>query len=175
VAETDDTIKGWFAGRIPGGWFTAPPEVTDDREEILIVGTLPDVELGADASEETRSAARSGRIRQHREDTREARMRVAGEAQHQFRRKVARPPGARHPCGRRGGPKPEPRACLVRALGGNKAGRMDRGAQAGPLARGEGSRVRAGRRLATPEQTAPHRNPSPIGRTSSRLGPLVGS
>ncbi len=89
MAETDDTIKGWFAGRIPGGWFTAPPEVTDDREEILVVGTLPDVELGADASEETRSAARSGRIRQHREDTREARMRVAGEAQHQFRRKVS--------------------------------------------------------------------------------------
>jgi len=89
MSETDETVQGWFAGRIPDGWFTGPPEVSSDREEILVVGTLPDVELGADASAATTEAARLGRIKQHREDTRAARMRIANEAQHRFHRKVA--------------------------------------------------------------------------------------
>jgi hypothetical protein len=87
--DGDETIRGWFAGRVPGGWFSGPPEVSADREEILVVGTLPDVDLGADASPESLAAARSGRIRQHREDTREARIRIAEEAQHRFRRRVS--------------------------------------------------------------------------------------
>ena len=40
-----DEISGWFAGRIPQGWFSGTPEVRVDREEIWVVGTLPDVEL----------------------------------------------------------------------------------------------------------------------------------
>ena len=35
-------IQGWFAGRLPDEWFTGPAEVTVDREEITIVGTLPE-------------------------------------------------------------------------------------------------------------------------------------
>ena len=86
---SDDEIKGWFAGRIPQDMFTGPPEVTIDRDEILIVGALADVDAGKDASAEALRAARAGRIKQHREDTREARMGIAREAEHRFRKKVS--------------------------------------------------------------------------------------
>jgi len=87
--ETDEEITGWFAGRVPGDWFTGAPEVSIDRDEILVVGTLPDVGAGEGASAEAKAAAQAGRIKQHREDTREARMRIAREAEHRFRRKVS--------------------------------------------------------------------------------------
>ncbi|MGH2555887.1 MAG: hypothetical protein ACRDHO_09255 [Actinomycetota bacterium] len=84
-----EEIRGWFAGRVPKEWFTGPPEVSGDREEILIVGTLPDVEVEKDASPATVAAARAGRIKQFREDTRDARIRIAREAEHRFRHKVS--------------------------------------------------------------------------------------
>jgi hypothetical protein len=79
----ETTVQGWFAGRLPDGWFTEAPEVTVDRDEILVVGRLraPD---GDDAQ-----MAERGRIARFREDTREQRMRIAREAEHQFGRKVA--------------------------------------------------------------------------------------
>jgi hypothetical protein len=85
----DDVTRGWFAGRLPDGWFEGPPEVTVDREEILIVGSLPDVDAGKGATEAQVAEARAGRIKQFREDTREQRMRIAREAEHRFRRKVS--------------------------------------------------------------------------------------
>ena len=42
---TDNELAGWFAGRLPADWFAGAPEVTADREEILVLGTLPDPEL----------------------------------------------------------------------------------------------------------------------------------
>jgi hypothetical protein len=84
-----EEIRGWFSGRVPKDWFTGPPEVTGDREEVLIVGTLPDVEVEKDASPAAVAAARAGRIKQFREDTRDARIRIAREAEHKFRRKVS--------------------------------------------------------------------------------------
>ena len=53
------------------------------------MGTLPDVELAAGTSEEARAAARSARIERFREETRDDRVRIAREAERQFRRKVA--------------------------------------------------------------------------------------
>ena len=79
----------WFAGRIPAGWFAGPPEVTADGEEILVVGTLPDVELASGTSAEGREAARSARIERFREETRDDRIRIAREAERHFGRKVA--------------------------------------------------------------------------------------
>jgi hypothetical protein len=84
-----EEIRGWFSGRVPKEWFTGTPEVTGDREEVLIVGTLPDVEVENDVSPATVEAARAGRIKQFREDTRDARIRIAREAEHKFRRKVS--------------------------------------------------------------------------------------
>jgi hypothetical protein len=82
-------VSEWFAGRLPKTWFAGPPEVSSDGDEILVVGTLPDVELAEGTAAEGRAAARSARIDRFREETREDRVRIAREAERQFRRKVA--------------------------------------------------------------------------------------
>lgn len=86
--SAQDEIKAWFAGRLPDDWFIAPVEVSVDREEILVVGTLaePEVEEGADDA--ARAAAASGRISRWREQTREERIGIAQTAEHRFGRKV---------------------------------------------------------------------------------------
>ena len=84
-----EDISTWFASKIPAGWFTGPAEVLGDGDEILVIGPLPDVELAAGTSEEGRAAARAARIDRFREETREERVRIAREAERQFRRKVA--------------------------------------------------------------------------------------
>jgi hypothetical protein len=87
--STSEQIEGWFSGRLPSDWFTAPPEVRTDREEILVVGTLAESELPEGASPDAAAAARTARIDGFREDTRAHRMRIAQEAQHRFGRKVS--------------------------------------------------------------------------------------
>jgi hypothetical protein len=89
TTATNEDIRGWFAGRIPEGWFTGPPEVSVDRDEILVVGTLPDIDLAKDATPDEVAAARAGRISGHREDTRGKRMQIADEAQRKFQKKVS--------------------------------------------------------------------------------------
>ena len=79
----------WFAGRIPNDWFTGPPKVEVDDEEILVVGPLADVELAVDATDAERATARAARITGFRQDTRDRRIRVAREAEHRFGRKVS--------------------------------------------------------------------------------------
>jgi len=86
---TRESVQGWFAGRVPDGWFTGPPEVAADREEILVTGSLAAPEVGPDADDDARRAARRARIQGHRQDTREHRMRIADEAEARFGRKVA--------------------------------------------------------------------------------------
>ncbi len=79
-------ISEWFAGRLPE-WFAEAPEVTVDREEILVVGKLrvPDPDDGSAGSD----AAAEGRIARWREETRRQRMTIADEAEAKFGRKVA--------------------------------------------------------------------------------------
>jgi hypothetical protein len=77
-----DGAEAWLRGRLPEGWFTAPPTVTVDREEITVVGELPPPE-----GDETDAAL--GRISRFREETREQRMQVADEAEGRYGRKVA--------------------------------------------------------------------------------------
>ena len=84
-----EDVTGWFAGRLPAGWYTGTPRISIDREEILVVGTIPDVELEEGASDATRAAARRSRVERFREETREARMEIAEEAQGRFRRIVS--------------------------------------------------------------------------------------
>jgi hypothetical protein len=80
-------IAGWFAGRLPEGWFEGEPEVVVDREEVLVVGTLPapPAQEGGAATAE----AEAGRLTRFREETREARIRIAREAERRYGRKVA--------------------------------------------------------------------------------------
>lgn len=81
-----EAIRGWFTGRIPADLFADPPEVQFDRDEVLLIGTIPDI----DAPEgPEREAAREGRIKQFREDTRGARMKIAREAERRFGRSVS--------------------------------------------------------------------------------------
>jgi hypothetical protein len=83
------TLEGWFAGRLPEGWFTRAPAVEVDRDEILVVGELAEPDLAPGSDEGARVAARAARIQGFREDTRAQRMRIADEAEHRFGRKVA--------------------------------------------------------------------------------------
>jgi hypothetical protein len=89
----DTTVQGWFAGRLPDGWFTAAPEVTVDRDEILVVGPLTEPDYpdndGSSADAASKQAAQLARIQRFREETREQRMRIADEAEARTGRKVA--------------------------------------------------------------------------------------
>ena len=80
-------VTGWFIGRIPDEWFTEAPEVHVDRDEIVVLGRLesPATEGGSDAH----GAACLARATRFREETRDARVRVAEEAEHRFGRKVS--------------------------------------------------------------------------------------
>jgi hypothetical protein len=88
-SEQRQQIGAWFTGRLPEDWFVEPPTVHVDDDEILVVGTLRTVELGAQASSDERSTAESARVDGFREDTREQRMRIAEEAQAAFGRQVS--------------------------------------------------------------------------------------
>jgi hypothetical protein len=81
LPSADDAGK-WFAGRLPDGWFD-DVDVTVDREEITVIGTLKDVDAGTD------SAEAEGRISRFRAETREQRMAVADEAQARYERTVS--------------------------------------------------------------------------------------
>src|ERR671910_1819484 len=71
-------VAAWLDRRLPDGWFTGPPEVTADGEEILVIGPLAD---GGD--DRVRAARRS------REETRERRVLLAAELERRYRRKVS--------------------------------------------------------------------------------------
>src|SRR5882724_4577315 len=95
-------LQGWFAGRLPDGWFAGPPAVSHDRDEIVVVGTLPTPDTGA-ADADTVAAASRARIQGFREDTRTLRMRIADEAE---AASAARSPGARAAARRRSSSPP---------------------------------------------------------------------
>jgi hypothetical protein len=88
-AEHRDKLQGWFAGQLPDSWFTGPPEIVFDNDEILVVGHLPPSDMGEDATEEAIRAAEAASIERFRDDTRDQRVDIAEEAQHRFRRKVS--------------------------------------------------------------------------------------
>ncbi len=105
-AHGAEQIRGWFTGRLPDGWFVAAPEVLVDREEITVIGQLPSPASGAaesgaaqagaaegagaaDAATVEAEAAAIGRSRRFREETRDARIEIAREAEHTFGRKVS--------------------------------------------------------------------------------------
>src|SRR5262249_21444730 len=75
---------------LPQEWTQAgEPDITIDREEITVRLQLSPVALADDATDDARAEAAAGRISGWREDTREARMAVAREAQQRFERAVS--------------------------------------------------------------------------------------
>lgn len=83
-----EDAPAWFAGRLPGDWFVGAPEVSVDREEIIVVGELPPLE-GDQPDDAARTAAEAGRISRFREQTRDERIEIARQAEHRYGRKVA--------------------------------------------------------------------------------------
>jgi hypothetical protein len=83
-----DDVAAWFTGRLPDNWFTAAPDITVDREEIIVIGELavPSEEFTDEAAAATAAA---GRISRFREDTRDERIEIARQTEHRYGRKVA--------------------------------------------------------------------------------------
>jgi hypothetical protein len=79
----------WTIGLLPDDWFTEPPEVVVDRDEVLVVGRLAEPTLPTEASDADRTAAEAGRISQFRESTRDRRIRFAQQIEQRYRRKAA--------------------------------------------------------------------------------------
>lgn len=88
-SAAEQELRGWFSGRLPSDWFSSPIEVVLDREEIAVIGTIPESDIRSDAPDSERSAAAEGRARRFREETRERRIEIAREAEHRFGRKVS--------------------------------------------------------------------------------------
>ena len=86
-APSADGVAGWFAGRLPDGW--GPPRLEVDRDEIMVLLTVPAPEVKDGASEADVAAAETGRITRWREETRDERVMIAREAEHRYDRKVA--------------------------------------------------------------------------------------
>ena len=86
---SESELQGWFAGRLPDKLFAGPPTISADRDEILLIGDIDEPELPAGADDAAKAAARSARIDRFRGETRDARIRVAREAERLFGRKVS--------------------------------------------------------------------------------------
>ena len=79
------SIKGWFAGRLPDGWFTGV-EVAVEDDQIVVIGNLPEINVGSTPEEKEGAAA--GRIARFREETRGQRIGIAQEAEERFKKFV---------------------------------------------------------------------------------------
>lgn len=70
-------------------WFTAPPYVRADRDEILVIGELPRPSVPSGAGDHDRALSEAARIEDFRARTRDGRVRIAAEAEHLFGRSVS--------------------------------------------------------------------------------------
>ncbi len=94
AADAAGQVRAWLLERLPEGWFVGEPAVVVDREEITVVGELPAVKEGAEEGASTEGSAEAevlaaGRSRRFREETRDARIGIAHEAELRFGRKVS--------------------------------------------------------------------------------------
>lgn len=96
-------------GRLPDDWFNGAPQVSVDREEILVVGTIDEPTAaaaaataataeeaaghaegaGGEAPGDARQVARLSRAESFREDTRDKRISIARDAETLWGRKVS--------------------------------------------------------------------------------------
>ncbi len=88
-ATTDDTITGWFLGRLDEDWFASPPTIEIDREEILVLGEITPPALPEDANDVVRTEAIASRVDDFRKTTRRRRVAIAKAAEATFGRKVS--------------------------------------------------------------------------------------
>jgi hypothetical protein len=84
-----DDAPAWIVGALPDDWFTQRPDITIDRDEIVIMGRLPEPTLASEDPAAEKAAAERGRIASFREGTRERRIKIAQQLERKYRRKVA--------------------------------------------------------------------------------------
>ena len=82
TAPSEQEIYDWFVEKIPAEWFIEAPEVVAAKDEVLVVGRLSDEDTGD-------RVTRANRIETWRDETREARMAIARDAEVGFGRKVS--------------------------------------------------------------------------------------
>jgi hypothetical protein len=74
TSDKGEKLRGWFSGRLPEGIYSEIIDLTVDREEITVLGRIPEPSVGDGATPAEREAAAEGRIAEFRERTREQRM-----------------------------------------------------------------------------------------------------
>jgi len=87
--ESPHDLERWFRQRVPSEWFSVPPYVRADRDEILVIGELPKPILPAPAGDHEGALAEVARIEDFRAKTRDGRVLIAAEAEHLFGRSVS--------------------------------------------------------------------------------------
>jgi hypothetical protein len=84
-----DDAPAFISGLLPDDLFTEAPEITIDRDEIVIVGAIEAPSVADDASDADRASSQAGRIARFRESTRDQRIGIAQQIEHRYQRKVA--------------------------------------------------------------------------------------
>lgn len=77
-----DDARDWFTGRLPDAWFS-DIDVSVDRDEITVIGTL------TDEAKDATPAEVEGRVSRWRADTKDERIAIAQEAEARYQRKVS--------------------------------------------------------------------------------------
>lgn len=80
------SIKGWFAGRLPDGWFSGV-DVSIEDDQIVVLGKLVE-EAPAQGDAAYQEGYAAGRIGRFRDDSRRDRIGIAREAEERFGRYV---------------------------------------------------------------------------------------
>ncbi len=89
ITEEYEVLRGWLNGRLPQGWEITDLDTTVDREEITVLLHLADLTPVDGTSDAEAEAARVGRAKAFREETRDARMAIAREVEDRWDRKVS--------------------------------------------------------------------------------------
>ena len=84
-----DDAAGWFAGRLPDGWFTGAPRSPSTGTRSWSSARWSRRRSSRRRRRPRRAPAEAGRISRFREDTRDERIAIAREAEHRYGRKVA--------------------------------------------------------------------------------------
>jgi hypothetical protein len=84
-----DDAPAFISGLLPDDLFIEAPQITVDRDEIVIIGKIEEPALADDASDADRAGAQAGRIARFRETTRDQRIALAQQVEHRYQRKVA--------------------------------------------------------------------------------------
>jgi len=80
---TEKELRAWVIGHLSDDWFIEQPEIQIDRDEILVVGRIPQPSL-EDGDADDRAIADRSRIESWREETRSARIAIAQQAEAAF-------------------------------------------------------------------------------------------